>query len=65
MPLRDMRVTLVVGAGDGTGGADHAITFFVRADGQAGFTPSAGQTSKFNTVLNQFAVAVSNNGTDL
>lgn len=65
MPMIDMLVKLVVAPGNGAAGPDHAITFTVPADGQPGFTPTAGQSSKLNTVLNQFAVAISNNGTAL
>lgn len=65
MPMIPLRLTLVVGPGDGSGGPDHAITFSVPSDSQAGFTPTPAQVTKLQTAMNQFSVAVSNNGTPL
>lgn len=64
MPMVDLRITLVVGPG-GQGGPDHAVTFTVPANGQAGFVPTAQQLNKLSVVVQKFSDAVDNNATPL
>lgn len=63
MPIKELRITIVVAPT--SGGREHADSFIIAADGNAGLSLSAGQKTKLGDRLNQCANLVDENDTAL